>query len=315
MTFSLLFDFHLALQVSDILLPYPSLPNSFCLGPRFHESPIDLISYEANRIPFVSQDIDLDSWVDSLRAWPNPPEGWVSWYNRMVRVHQSTREAIGIADALSLSLSPLDKNENLLKTIGYFWSDALNYFLFGHSPMTPTLIYVVMITSLDIASPSPSAYNLPEVSFRLSSKSECTNWGAYLSQHVKTKGPVTEREHTAFLNFWLEHFIFCGPSLALTKNYLSLAYELAKGATVGLGKRFLREVYRYLHLMSSSLLSQKRLKTGGPWWFIQLWAHLYFQSYIPNFPVLADNSFSDQIRRRIRCTSYGQALSVSLVAN
>jgi hypothetical protein len=124
----------------------------------------------------------------------------------------------------------------------------------------------------------------------------------------KPKGPMTEREHTTFLNFWLEHFIFCGPSLAPTKNYLSLAYELAKGATVGLGKLFLGEVYRYLHLMSSSLLSQKKLKTGGPWWFIQLWAHLYFQSYIPNFPVLADNSFPDQTGRRIRCTSYGHAL-------
>jgi hypothetical protein len=78
----------------------------------------------------------------------------------MTRVHQSTWEAIGITDALSLSLSPLDKNENLLKTIGYFWYDALNCFLFGHSPMTPTLMDVAMITSLDIASPSPSAYNL-----------------------------------------------------------------------------------------------------------------------------------------------------------
>jgi hypothetical protein len=188
----------------------------------------------------------------------------------MVRVHQSTWEAIGIADGLSLSVAPLDKNENVLKIIDYFWSDALNYFLFGHSLMIPTLMDVVMITVLDIASPSPSAYNLPEVPFRLSSESECTNWGAYMSQHVKTKGPVTEREYTAFLNFWLEHFIFCGPSLAPTKKYLSLAYELAQGATVGLGKLFLREVYRYLHLMSSSLLSQKKLKTGGPWWFIQL---------------------------------------------
>jgi hypothetical protein len=50
-----------------------------------------------------------------------------------------------------------------MKTIGYFWSDALNCFLFGHSPMTPTLMDVVMITSLDIASSSPSAYSLPEV--------------------------------------------------------------------------------------------------------------------------------------------------------
>jgi hypothetical protein len=163
MTFSLLFGFHLALQVSDICLPHPSLPHSFCLGPHFHESLADLISCKANRIPFVRQDIDLDSWADSLCAWTNPPEGWVSWYNRMVRVHQFTWEAIGIADALSLSLSPLDKNENLLKTIGYFWSDALNCFLFGHSLMTPTLIDVVMIIGLDIASPSPSTYNLPEV--------------------------------------------------------------------------------------------------------------------------------------------------------
>jgi hypothetical protein len=41
--------------------------------------------------------------------------------------------------------------------------------------MTPTLMDVVMITSLDIASPSPSACNLLDVPFRLSSKSECTN--------------------------------------------------------------------------------------------------------------------------------------------
>jgi hypothetical protein len=106
----------------------------------------------------------------------------------------------------------------------------------------------------------------------------------------------------------LEHFLFCGPSLAPTKNYLSLAYELARGNTVGLGKLFLGEVYRYLHLMSSSLLTQKKLRTGGPWWFIQLWAHLYFQNHIPNFPVLANNSFPNQSERRIRCTSFDQAL-------
>jgi hypothetical protein len=174
--------------------------------------------------------------------------------------------------------------------------------------MTPTLLDVVMITGLDISSSCPSAYRLSEVPFKLSSKIECTNWGAYLNQHLKNKGPVIEREHTAFLNLRLEHFLFCGPSLAPTKNYLPLAYELAKGHTVGLGKLFLAEVYRYLHLMSLSLLSQKKLKTGGPWWFIQLWAHLYFQDFIPNFSVLADNSFPDQNGRRIRCTSFGKAL-------
>ena len=43
------------LQVSDILLPHPSNPKSFCLGPQTHETPTDLISCEANRIPFESK--------------------------------------------------------------------------------------------------------------------------------------------------------------------------------------------------------------------------------------------------------------------
>jgi hypothetical protein len=115
----------------------------------------------------------------------------------MADAYQPLWESIGIADALSLSLSPLEKDENLLKTIGYFWSDALNCFLFGHGPMTPTLLDVMMITGLDISSTCPSAYRLSVVPFKLSSKAECTNWSTYLSQHQKIKGPVTEKEHTA----------------------------------------------------------------------------------------------------------------------
>jgi hypothetical protein len=53
---------------------------------------------------------------------------------------------------------------------------------------------------------------------------------------------VTEKEHTTFLNLWLKHFLFCDPSLAPTKNYLPMAYELAKGHTIGLGKLFLGEI-------------------------------------------------------------------------
>ena len=72
-------------------------------------------------------------------------------------------QELNIADALSLSLSPLDKDENLLKTIDYFWSDARNCFLFGHGPMTPTLLDVTMITGLDIKSPVPAAHRMVEV--------------------------------------------------------------------------------------------------------------------------------------------------------
>ena len=85
------------------------------------------------------------------------------------------------------SLSPLDKDEFFLKTIGYFWSDALNCFLFGHGPMTLTLLDVTMITGLDIGSPDPAAHGMVEVPFKLSSKIDCTNWSNYMNQHMKTK--------------------------------------------------------------------------------------------------------------------------------
>ena len=127
-------------------------------------------------IPFVSQNIDLNLWADCLRAWPNPPESWTTWYNRVAKAYMPLWQELNIADALSLSLSPLDKDENLLKTIGYFWSDTLNCFT-----------DITMITGLDISSPNPAAHKMAEVPFKLSSKVNCTNWGTYMSQHMKKK--------------------------------------------------------------------------------------------------------------------------------
>src|SRR3954465_9778060 len=60
--------------------------------------------------------------------------------------------------------------------------------------------------------------------------------------------------------------------------------------------------------MSVKLFSGIAVKTGGPWWFIQLWAQLYFQNHVPNFPLLASCTFPDVKGKQIRCTSYGQAL-------
>ena len=42
------------------------------------------------------------------------------------------------------------RNEPMLISASYFWSDAVNAFLFGHGPMTPTLLDVMMLTGLSI---------------------------------------------------------------------------------------------------------------------------------------------------------------------
>ena len=60
--------------------------------------------------------------------------------------------------------------------------------------------------------------------------------------------------------------------------------------------------------MTTNLFNQKKLRTGGPWWFIQLWGQIYFQHQIPNFQSLTKNSFPNENVKPIRCTSYGQAL-------
>ena len=62
------------------------------------------------------------------------------------------------------------KNESLLIVASYVWSDALNAFLFGHGPMTPTLADVVMLTGLDISS-SDNTFRANVSSFNLKLKS------------------------------------------------------------------------------------------------------------------------------------------------
>ena len=110
--------------MSDVLIPTSPTSKSFTLGPQSFEPPLDLISAELQRIPFMAQAPDPNIWTDQLRAWPFPMEGWSNWYHRIAKYHEADWQRLGIADALSLTLSPIEKNENLLRSIGYFRSDT-----------------------------------------------------------------------------------------------------------------------------------------------------------------------------------------------
>jgi len=45
----------------------------------------------------------------------------------------------------------MERNESMLIAASYFWSDTFNAFIFSHSPASPTLVDVVMLTGLDVA--------------------------------------------------------------------------------------------------------------------------------------------------------------------
>ncbi|KAJ1275345.1 hypothetical protein BS78_05G128300 [Paspalum vaginatum] len=98
---------------------------------------------------------------------------------RVSKSYESTWHDIGIANALSLTLSHVEKHKKMMKTIDYFLSDALNYLFFGHAPMTPTLMDVVMITSLGVHPSCPYAFSLEECKYKIVEKPTTRNWNKY----------------------------------------------------------------------------------------------------------------------------------------
>jgi len=86
----------------------------------------------------------------------------------------------------------MERNESLLIATLYFWSDTLNAFIFGHDPASPTLVDVLMLTSLDIS----TADNSHRFDNKPSSKVETRSiggWSGYIQKYRKI-GPVGQRE-------------------------------------------------------------------------------------------------------------------------
>lgn len=88
----------------------------------------------------------------------------------------------------------MEKNEPLLSGASYFWSEALNAFLFSSRPMSPTIIDVTMDTSSTVTMLDLEV----QPTHRFQTKN-MSGWKGYMSSCRKT-GPISDREHMAFLN-------------------------------------------------------------------------------------------------------------------
>ena len=59
----------------------------------------------------------------------------------------------------------------MLISTSFFWSDAINAFLFGNGPMTPTLLDVMMLIGLNITTPDRSFdFFLDKASFKIETR-------------------------------------------------------------------------------------------------------------------------------------------------
>ena len=104
----------------------------------------------------------------------------------------------------------MERNDSLLISASYFWSNTLNAFVFGYGPMTITLADIYMLTGLRIIGSKQSYDFLSVGSKKLAKISDCTGWASYMLNHIGDGSIVGEREHVAFMNMWLENSSFVG---------------------------------------------------------------------------------------------------------
>ena len=116
---------------------------------------------------------------------------------------------------------------------------------------------------------------------KLAKISDCIGWASYILNNIGDGSVADEREHVAFLNMWLEKFIFCGSSCRPTYNHKYIAEHLAAGNEISLRKYLLGSAYHLMHQLSVQLLKNEPVRTiNGPWWLIQLWLNLYMHKIV-----------------------------------
>lgn len=182
----------------------------------------------------------------------------------------------------------------------------------SHGPMTPTLANVMMITGLNITTPDIFFSFPAKATHRIESRN-IGAWKGYISTYSKSIGSVDSKEHSAFLNMWLEKYILCGKSVGPAINYQKLVEYLAGGNEFPLGKYLLGAVCNLLHQVSVWLRENWPIgNLGGPWWFINLCLDLHMRSILDvsiiNQSFLSDQPDDKDVVFR-RCSSFGEAAS------
>jgi len=196
-------------------------------------------------------------------------KGWRDWFHRVSEKNVRDWEVCDLNQCLTLSLSGMERNDSLLISASYFWSNTLNAFIFCHGPMTITLANIYILIGLRIIGSMQPYDFLSAGSKKLAKILDCTGWASYILNHIRDGSIVDEREHVAFLNMWLEKFILCGSSCGPTYNYKYILERLTAGNEIPFEKYLLRSAYHRTHQMSIQLLKDEPVHTiSGPWWLI-----------------------------------------------
>jgi hypothetical protein len=116
-------------------------------------------------------------------------------------------------------------------------------------PNVPTLADVHMLTGLNIVGHINPFSLLVTPTIKLGGM-KTGGWSQYIINHKANGRSVSDREHTTFLNMWLDRYIFCGQACSWTSNYLTLAEKIVGNSEIPLGKILLGALYNLLNKVS-----------------------------------------------------------------
>jgi len=117
-------------------------------------------------------------------------------------------------------------------------------------------------------------------------------------QRVTTSVEVSDKEHIAFLTYWLSMYIFFSRSIQVPKGFKTLAIQLHKGRDICLSELILGFLYENLNQAVTSIKEYQlgsSLIIPGPIWLFQLWLLATFRTKLVVFlPTNITKAYKDR---------------------
>ena len=145
--------------------------------------------------------------------------------------------------------------------------------------MGPTLFDVATITSLSPLGADILTTMEIRIGRRYAIDITTSTYSTFISNSMdRAEDPVTDKEHIAFLFYWLNAIIFYSQSIQMKANtYLPLVAFLIEGRLLCLAKLLLSQLFDTLDWVIDGMREGKRMANlGGPLWFLQLWLSAIF---------------------------------------
>ncbi|CAL2239193.1 unnamed protein product [Prunus armeniaca] len=236
------------------------LENTLVLGPHWFGSVpkemVDLFKEDAEALLYLQSPVALSShtWVSKnlSRSCPssevrNSAVRWSDWIDRLLPRHGAYWKKAGIYDAILLSKSSVNRDENLLAAALCLWNFASNTFNFRLGPMSPTLLDLAQIFGfrlhgrpVDAVGDYHRGKNRKRLAKPFTILAATINQNCSFSNFLKKFSTKKDKDqqHMLFLLYWLNWFVFPNRSSVVLLEYKHLAEAFHNHVDVGLGPMF-----------------------------------------------------------------------------